>query len=160
MRSTDDPMPVNGRLVQNKGLIGTLLIVSGTICVTLGILGIFLPVLPTTPFLLLAAFCYARSSKQYHNWLMTNRFCGQYIRNYLEGKGITRKQKVLTILFLCLTIGHTAGFVVTLWWIKIILFGIGIGVTIHLIRIKTFKPEGQNLWQIKEGALGDVRTDT
>ena len=144
MNLAGNPKHRNGTMVQNKGLIRTLLIVSGTLCVTVGILGIFLPVLPTTPFLLLAAICYARSSKRYYNWLMTNRWCGQYIRSYLEGRGIPLKQKVLTILLLCLTIGHAAGFIVTLWWVKIILFGIAIGVSIHLIRIKTFKPEGQN----------------
>ena len=141
MSLADDPKHSNGTQVQNKGLIRTLLIVSGTLCVTLGILGIFLPVLPTTPFLLLAVICYARSSKRLYNRLITNRWCGQYIRNYREGKGIPLKQKVLTILLLWLMIGYAAGFVVTLWWVKIILFGIAIGVTIHLIRIKTFKPE-------------------
>ena len=144
MSLANDPKHSNGTMAQNKGLIKSLLTVSGTLCVTLGILGIFLPVLPTTPFLLLAAICYARSSERYYNWLMTNRWCGQYIRNYIEGKGIPLKQKVLTILLLCLTIGPSAGFVVTLWWVKIILLSIAIGVTIHLIRIKTFKPEGQN----------------
>ena len=93
-------------------LIRTLLLVSGTLCVVLGVLGMFLPVLPTTPFLLLAAICYARSSKRFYNWLMTNRWCGAYIRNYREGRGIPLKQKVLTILLLWLTIGYAAWFVI------------------------------------------------
>ena len=128
-----------------EGLIRTLLLVSGTLCVVLGVLGMFLPVLPTTPFLLLAAICYARSSKRFYNWLMTNRWCGAYIRNYREGRGIPLKQKVLTILLLWLTIGYAAWFVISLWWVKLILLGIAVGVTIHLVRIKTFKPETQNL---------------
>lgn len=132
-----------------KGLTRTLLIVSGTLCVALGILGMFLPVLPTTPFLLLAAICYARSSKRFYNWLMTNRWFGAYIRNYREGRGITLKQKVLTISLLWLTIGYAAWFVLSLWWVKLILFGIAIGVTVHLIRIKTFKPDAQNLGQLR-----------
>ena len=127
-----------------EGLIRTLLLVSGTLCVVLGVLGMFLPVLPTTPFLLLAAICYARSSKRFYNWLMTNRWCGAYIRNYREGRGIPLKQKVLTILLLWLTIGYAAWFVISLWWVKLILLGIAVGVTIHLVRIKTFKPETQN----------------
>ncbi len=127
-----------------EGLIRTLLLVSGTLCVVLGVLGMFLPLLPTTPFLLLAAICYARSSKRFYNWLMSNRWCGAYIRNYREGRGIPLKQKVLTILLLWLTIGYAAWFVISLWWVKLILLGIAVGVTIHLVRIKTFKPETQN----------------
>ena len=127
-----------------KGLARTLLTVSGTLFVALGVLGMFLPVLPTTPFLLLAAICYARSSKRFYHWLMTNRWCGEYIRNYREGRGIPLKQKVLAVLLLWLTIGYAAWFVVSLWWAKSILFGVAVGVTIHLIRIKTCKPEAQN----------------
>jgi len=127
-----------------KGLTRTLLVVSGTLCVALGVLGMFLPLLPTTPFLLLAAICYARSSKRFYKWLMTNRWCGEYIRNYREGRGIPLKQKVTTILLLWLTIGYAACFVISLWWIKLILLGIAVGVTIHMVRIKTFKPEAQS----------------
>jgi hypothetical protein len=124
-----------------KGLTRTLLIVGGTLCVALGILGMFLPVLPTTPFLLLAAVCYARSSKRFYDWLMTNRWCGAYIRNYREGRGITLRQKALTISLLWLTIGYAVWFVLSLWWVRLILLGVAGGVTFHLIRMKTLKPE-------------------
>jgi len=122
-----------------KDLTRILLIVIGTLFVALGVLGMFLPVLPTTPFLLLAAICYARSSKRFYNWLMTNRWCGEYIRNYREGRGITLRHKILTISLLWLTIGYAAWFVVSLWWVKLILFGIAAGVTLHLVKIKTCK---------------------
>ena len=135
---------VNGAKVKMKGLARVLLVVGGTVCVALGILGIFLPVLPTTPFLLLAGICYARSSKRFYHWLMTNRWCGEYIRNYREGRGIPLKQKVLTILLLWLTIGYAAGFVVSLWWVKLVLLAIAVGVTIHLAKLKTFRPETQS----------------
>ncbi|MBN1136528.1 MAG: YbaN family protein [Anaerolineae bacterium] len=127
-----------------KSLTRTLLIVCGTLCVALGAVGMFLPVLPTTPFLLLAAVCYARSSQKFYHWLMTNRWCGEYIRNYREGRGIPLKQKVLIILLLWLTIVYAAWFVVSLWWLKLILVGIAIAVTIHVVGIKTFKPAVQN----------------
>ncbi len=120
-----------------------MLIVSGTVFVMLAILGMFLPVLPTTPFLLLAAICYARSSKRFYRWLTTNRWFGAYIRNYREGRGIPLKHKVLTILALWLTIGYTAWFVIGLWWIRLVLLGIAVGVTIHLVKVKTLKPEPQ-----------------
>ena len=124
-----------------EGLIRTLLLASGTLCVVLSVLGIFLPVLPTTPFLLLAAICYARSSERFYNWLMTNRWCGEYVRNYREGRGIPLKQKVLTILLLWLTIGYAVWFVISLWWVKLIVLSIAVSVTIHLVRVKTLKPE-------------------
>ena len=112
----------------------------GTLCVALGVMGMFLPILPTTPFLLLAAVCYARSSRRFYDLLLTNRWCGDYIRNYREGRGIPRQQKVLTIALLWLTIGASALFAVSLWWVRLLLFGIATGVTIHLLRIKTFTP--------------------
>jgi uncharacterized protein len=133
-----------------KGLARPLLIIGGTLCVALGVVGMFFPVLPTTPFLLLAAFFYARSSKRFYHWLMTNRWFGDYVRNYREGRGIPLKQKTLTILLLWLTIGYAALFVVSLWWAKLILLGIAVGVTIHLIRIKTLKPEAKGLRLLKE----------
>ncbi|MFA5374189.1 MAG: YbaN family protein [Dehalococcoidia bacterium] len=120
-----------------------LLVLIGTICVALAILGMFLPVLPTTPFLLLAAVCYARGSKRFYRWLMTNRWCGQYIRNYREEKGIPLKQKLFSILLLWLTIGYSV-WAISLWWVQLILLAIAGGVTIHLVTIKTFKPEAQN----------------
>ena len=124
-----------------KGPIRVLLIILGTLCVALGVLGMFLPVLPTTPFLLLAATCYARSSERFYHWLMTNRWCGEYIRNYREGRGIPLKQKALTILLLWLTIGSTAWLAISQWWVRWILLGIAVGVTIHLVKIKTYKPK-------------------
>lgn len=118
-----------------------LLITCGTLSVALGVLGMFFPVLPTTPFLLLAAFCYARSSERFYHWLITNPLFGEYIKNYREGKGMPLKQKIITLTFLWITMGYAVLFVVPLWWVKLILLGIAAGVTTHLVRLKTFKPE-------------------
>ena len=65
-----------------KKLVRVLLLLGGTLCVILAVVGMFVPVLPTTPLLLLAAVCYARSSERFYRWLLTNRWCGPYIRNY------------------------------------------------------------------------------
>jgi uncharacterized membrane protein YbaN (DUF454 family) len=120
----------------------------GTLFTALGIIGIFIPVLPTTPFLLLAAILYSNSSERFLNWLYTNRLCGSYIKNYREGNGIPLKQKIMTIIMLWLTIGLSAIFFVEALWIKILLGGVASGVTIHLISIKTYKPD---TWgQLKE----------
>jgi uncharacterized membrane protein YbaN (DUF454 family) len=117
-----------------------LLIAAGTLCVALATLGLFVPVLPTTPLLLLAAVCYARSSDGFYHWLVTNRWFGAYIRNYREGRGIALWHKVGALALLWLTIGYAAGFVVPQWWLKAILVGIALGVTIHLVKTKTYRP--------------------
>lgn len=106
----------------------------------LGVLGMFLPVLPTTPFLLLAAACYSRSSPRVHQWLMTNRWCGAYIRNYREGRGITPRHKIGTIAVLWLAIGYTAWIVTTLWWLRLLLLGVALAVSVHLAKMRTYRP--------------------
>ena len=113
------------------------LVVSGTFFLGLGIIGIFLPLLPTTPFILLAASCYARSSKRLYNWLLNNRWFGNYIKNYREGKGVPFKVKILSISFLWIVIGYSVIFVVSVFLIRIVLFLIAVGVTIHILSIKT-----------------------
>ena len=105
----------------------------------LGFLGIFLPVLPTTPFLLLAAACYFRSSDRFYRWLMNNRILGTYISNYLEGRGMSMRSKVITLLLLWLTIGLTIIFGIQNIIVRIILVIIAVGVTIHISRLKTRK---------------------
>ena len=71
---------------------------------------------------------------------MTNRWCGEYIRNYREGRGLPLQQKILTLALLWITIGATTVFVVPLWWVRVLLLAIASGVTFHLLRIKTYKP--------------------
>jgi uncharacterized membrane protein YbaN (DUF454 family) len=125
-------------IISNK-LIRWVLITAGTIFLGLGILGIFLPILPTTPFLLLVAACYARSSKKFYNWLINNKWFGSYIKNYQEGKGVPLKVKVYTISLLWITILFSAFFIVRILWVKVLLILIAVGVTIHVLTIKTYK---------------------
>ena len=113
-----------------------LLIIAGTISTAIGIIGIFVPILPTTPFLLLAAACYLRSSQRFYNWLLNSRFFGAYVRNYLQGKGMPLKIKIITIFVLWVTITCSAIFAVEDLIIRIILFIIAIGVTVHIIFIR------------------------
>jgi hypothetical protein len=122
-----------------------LWVLGGSVCVGLGILGILLPILPTTPFLLLAAYCYARGSDRFYNWLVNRSRFGGYIRNYREGRGIPLNQKLLAIALLWLTIGVAIGFVVTTWWLKALLLLVAVGVTIHVSKIKTWSQESPNL---------------
>ncbi|UCE98517.1 MAG: YbaN family protein [Dehalococcoidia bacterium] len=116
-----------------------LLVLAGTIFVGLGIIGIFLPVLPTTPFLLIAAGCYARSSQKFYYWLMNNRWFGVYIRNYRQKKGMPLRIKILTVVLLWLTILLSVIFAVQSLVAKVILILIAVGVSIHVFFIKTLK---------------------
>ena len=120
-------------------LIRGVLVLAGTCFLALGILGVFLPLLPTTPFLLLAAACYARSSKRFYNWLLNNRWFGSYIKNYHEGRGISLKLKVITLALLWGTITYSAFFVVDALYWRIILLVIAVGVTIHILKTRTLK---------------------
>ncbi|HEY4711725.1 MAG TPA: YbaN family protein [Dehalococcoidia bacterium] len=118
-----------------------LLIGAGTLSTGLGIIGVFVPILPTTPFLLLAAACYMRSSERFYQWLMNNKIFGDYVRNYIEGRGMPMRIKIFTILLLWLTIGLTITFGVQNIIIRIILICIAIGVTAHIVLIKKRKVE-------------------
>ena len=114
-----------------------LWVIAGTFFVILGILGIFIPIMPSTVFLLLGASCYARGSARFYNWLLNNRWLGSVIRDYREGRGILLRQKLLTMIILWMTIGISAVFFVDAMLIKILLLVVAIGVNIHLICIKT-----------------------
>jgi len=120
-------------------LLRGILIIAGTLFVGLGVLGIFLPLLPTTPFLLLAAACYVRSSKRFYRWLLNNKWFGNYIKNYRERKGVPLKVKLFTISLLWITILYSAVFVVDILLFRIILLLIAVGVTIHILYIRTLK---------------------
>jgi len=119
-----------------KKPVKILLIATGTFLIGVSIIGIFIPVLPTTPFLLLAAALYAKSSKRFYNWLINNRILGRYIKNYREGKGIPLKVKIIAISILWITIGYSAIFAMEILWVRIILVIIAIGVTVHIIRVR------------------------
>ena len=114
-----------------------LLIICGSLAVGLGILGIFLPVLPTTPFLLLAAACYAKSSPRLSAKLNDNKYLGRYVRDYREKRGIKRSIKIRVIVMLWLCLGSSIViFLFRNLWISALLACIGIVVTIHIMSQK------------------------
>jgi uncharacterized membrane protein YbaN (DUF454 family) len=118
-----------------------LLLGAGTLSTGLGIIGIFVPILPTTPFLLLAAACYMRSSERFYRWLVNNRVFGAYVRNYIEGRGMPVRIKIFTILLLWLTIGLTTVFGIQNIVVRIMLICVAIGVTVHIALIRKRKVE-------------------
>ena len=121
-----------------RRLVRGLLIAAGTLFVALGLLGVILPVLPTTPFLLAAAACYAHASPRLHRWLLDNPLFGRYLRNYRAGKGIPRATKIFALALLWASIGFSVCFVMPagLWWARGLLIAIALGVTVHIVRIK------------------------
>jgi uncharacterized membrane protein YbaN (DUF454 family) len=110
----------------------------GVIAVLLAILGIFLPLLPTTPFLLLASACFVRGSERLHRWLLGNRLFGEYLRNIEEKRGIPRKSKAVALCLMWASLG------ISIWTmrplpLKAMLVAIGIGVSLWLLRMKTLE---------------------
>ena len=126
---------------RSNGTARLLLKIAGTLALVIGGAGVILPLLPTTPFLLLAAVCYARSSERWYRWLLYNRWFGSYIRNWHEGKGIPMKTKALSILFLILTMGYSAAVVVPFFIGKVALIIVAVCVSVHILSFPTLESD-------------------
>ena len=113
-----------------------LLASAGTIALALGIIGLAVPVLPTTPLLLLAAFCYVRSSQRLYRWLLSNKVLGPYIVNYMKHRAVARRAKILAICMLWVSLGVSV-FLIDVLWVRLLLAAIGIAVTSHILSLKT-----------------------
>ena len=111
----------------------------GSVSLVLGIMGVFLPVLPTTPFLLLAAAMYMRSSQRLYDWLMSHKHLGAYIRNFREHKALPLRVKVVAVTMVWATLLYCAIFVAKEWWMSAIFIAIATGVTVHILSFKTLK---------------------
>ena len=122
-----------------KNLKKKIYICVGLLALGLGIIGVFLPVMPTVPFLLVALFCFERSSKKYHDMILNNKYFGKVLKDYYKGKGLTISVKIKAILFLSCGIGFSF-YKVQHLHLRIMLVVIWLGVTIHIILLKT-KPK-------------------
>ena len=123
-----------------RNLKKKLYITFGFLAVALAIVGVFIPGLPTVPFLLVALFCFERSSKKYHDMIMNNKYFGPVLQDYYSGKGLTLSIKIKAILFL------TCGIAFSIYKIqnlhaRIALAVVWLGVAIHIILLKTKKPK-------------------
>mgnify|MGYP003292075116 CR=1 FL=1 len=116
-----------------------LLTISGLLALGLGICGIFLPVLPTTPFLLLSAALFLRGNRRLYDWLMNHPRLGPYISNFLKHKSIPLKIKVFSVTMLWLTLSYCALFVTDNLLLRILFLVIAVSVTIHILSYKTMK---------------------
>lgn len=135
-REQDTYRAVTNKLVRNP-LIRILLMAGGTLSVGLGILGIFLPLLPTTSFLLLAAYLYYRSSPRMHTWLMYRSPFSKYLQDYAYRKLIPVRIKVYTIALLWITLGISGIWATDNIYIRIILALVGIGVSWHILSYRS-----------------------
>lgn len=127
--------------VESRRFVRWFLLTLGVVSTATGVIGIFLPLIPTTGPLLLAAVCFDRSSPRFHAWLMNNRFLGGYIKNYREGRGLPMMQKVCTIGLLWTSITVSIVFAVSALWGRALLAGIAIAVTAHIVTLPTYRPE-------------------
>jgi uncharacterized membrane protein YbaN (DUF454 family) len=110
----------------------------GWLSVALGVIGIFLPVLPTTPFLLLAAACFARSSPRFYHWLVDHPRLGPWIGGYLNGEGIPLKGKVYAIGLMWISIGVSC-WLVPMVWARVFMGVSAVLVTVYILRQKTLR---------------------
>ena len=113
-----------------------LLFACGCVSVLLGVIGIFLPVLPTTPFLLLAAACFARSSKRFYLWLVLHPKLGPWVRDYLDGQGLPLKGKIWAIALMWISISFSI-WLVPLPWVRGFMLLSAICVTVYILKQKT-----------------------
>ena len=131
---------------QGRKIVRILWFILGTICVVLGAIGIVLPLFPTTPLLLAAAACYYKSSERMHRWLLNNKWFGEYIRNYTEGKGLTKKTKITALTLLWATIIFSTIFMLhrllppnLVLPLQLVMIAVAVAVSIHILRLPTFK---------------------
>lgn len=119
-----------------------LLIIAGILSLVLGIIGAFLPLLPTVPLVLLAAFCFARSSERLHQWMLKHRYFGPIIENFQAGRGIPRRVKYRTIVIIWISMGISCLIVARLW-LCLMLVAIGVGVSVYLLRLPDYQKNGE-----------------
>ncbi|MDQ0300709.1 uncharacterized membrane protein YbaN (DUF454 family) [Salibacterium salarium] len=122
-----------------KGLIRFLLIIGGIVSTILGVIGIILPLLPTTPFLLLAAYCFARSSDTLYRRLLETKWLGTYIENFRSGKGIPLKTKWIAVIVLWTSSFYSIIYIVPLIIVQLMLFGVVIYITYYIFSLKTYR---------------------
>jgi uncharacterized membrane protein YbaN (DUF454 family) len=113
-----------------------VLLGAGWVCVVLGFIGVFIPGMPTTTFLLVAAWCFYRSSERAHTWLLENRLLGPYVRDFLSGKGMPLRSKVIAISAMWLACGTSAWFFVPVVWGKALVLGCAVIGTVVVVRVR------------------------
>jgi len=119
-----------------KALLATM----GWVSIVLGVIGIFLPILPTTPFILLAAWCFARSSERFHRWLWNHPRLGLIVQAWENGDGIPRKVRNRVIILLWISM-VSSSIIIGIWYVAVAFLVIGSGVTVYLMRLPILSEE-------------------
>ena len=114
-----------------------LFLFAGSLCIVIGVIGIVVPLLPTVPFLLLAAYLYAKGSERFYLWLIHHKWLGTILTNYKEGKGIPVRLRIYSVLFFWLTIGTSIVFLIEDTTAKIIMLVVASGITLRLLLMKS-----------------------
>ena len=135
-----DPTPELVGPSRHSPPVRALLLVGGTLALVLGVIGVVLPLLPTTPFVLLAAGCYSRAWAPAHRWLRANRFFGPICRSGVEGRYLPPRAKAFAIVLTVISFGATIVHAVSAWWLRVLLGAVGLLVLAWLIRLPT-KPK-------------------
>ena len=124
----------------NFAAVKIVLTILGALSLGLGVAGIFVPLLPTTPLLLLAAWCFIRSSSRLYDWLLNHPYLGEYIRNFRENKAIPLRVKVVSVAMIWLTIGYCIVAVVEeYWWAQVALLLLAAAITWHILSYATLR---------------------
>ena len=122
----------------NSSVSKYFLIIAGGFSLILGVIGIIVPLLPTTPFILLSAACFAKSSPKFHQWLLNHAWFGPLINNYQNGQGIPQKLKIRIIIFIWITLSISM-LVIGHLWICLMMTALGLGLTVYLWKMPAAK---------------------
>ncbi len=117
-----------------SGAARLFLLAAGWLSLTLGVIGIVVPLMPTTVFVLLAAYCFARSSERFHRWLLGHRVFGPMVKNFRDGRGLPRAARFRAVALLWTTLGVSM-WLIGAWWSVVLLMAVGISLSVYLYRL-------------------------
>jgi uncharacterized membrane protein YbaN (DUF454 family) len=121
-------------------VVRAMFLVAGVVALALGVVGVFLPVLPTTPLVLLAAACFARSYRPFHEWLVGHRLFGPMLREWHEHRSIPHRTKIIAIAMMAAGLGASILFAVDAPWLKVLLALLGVVLGVYLYRLPSRDP--------------------
>ncbi|HET7203808.1 MAG TPA: YbaN family protein [Steroidobacteraceae bacterium] len=132
-------------------------LVVGALAFVLAVLGVFLPLLPATPLFILAAACFARAYRPFHEWMLQHRWLGPMLREWYRHRSLPYRTKLLAIVTMLISFGASIAFVVRPLWAKLLLGAVAAGLAVWLYRIPS--RDGPRATSRKRGPARSVETD-